>query len=68
MTMCQEGIALNHGNSDPEQVPFESVCTCQACNHDLARDCAKSGCTCCKKQDHSMVMDGIEGFSPTDDR
>ncbi len=63
--MRQEGIP-KQSISEPEQVPFESVCTCKGCNHDLARDCAKSGCMCCKKQDHSMVMDGIEGFLPTD--
>jgi hypothetical protein len=51
---------------ESEQVPFESVCTCKGCDHGLARDCVKSGCKCCKKENHSMVMDGIEGFSPTD--
>ncbi|HEX7033833.1 MAG TPA: hypothetical protein VF172_12615 [Nitrososphaera sp.] len=64
--MCPEGM-LKHGISEPEEVvPFENVCTCKGCKHDLARDCAKSGCMCCKRQDHSMVMDGIEGFLPTD--
>lgn len=52
--------------SNAEEVPFESVCTCKTCDHGLARDCAKSGCTCCNKENHSMVMDGIEGFLPTD--
>jgi hypothetical protein len=33
----------------------------KVCDHGLARDCAISGCICCKKQDHSMVMDGDRG-------
>jgi hypothetical protein len=64
--MRQGGIPSRPGISDVEQVPFESVCTCKECDHGLARDCAKSGCRCCKKENHSMVMDGIEGFLPTD--
>jgi hypothetical protein len=42
-----------------------SVCTCQSCNHGLARDCLKVRCICCKDYNHSMVLDGIEGFPPT---
>lgn len=53
-------------SSDVEQVPYESVCTCKMCNHGSARDCSKSGCKCCKKENHSMIMDGIEGFYSTD--
>jgi hypothetical protein len=64
--MRQEGIQSKHTIPDAEQVPFESICTCKGCNHGLARDCAKSGCRCCKKDDHSMAMDRIEGFMPTD--
>ena len=52
--------------SDADEVPFETVCTCEICNHGLARDCAKSECKCCTNENHSMVMDGIEGFLPTD--
>jgi hypothetical protein len=47
-------------------VPYENICTCKRCDHGLARDCVKLGCRCCKKENHSMVMDGIEGFLPTD--
>ncbi len=43
----------------------DSVCTCQSCNHGLARDCLKFRCVCCKDYNHSMVLDGIEGFPPT---
>jgi hypothetical protein len=64
--MRQGGIQPRQSVSDVEQVPFESVCTCKKCDHGLARDCVKSGCGCCKKENHSMVMDGIEGFLPTD--
>jgi hypothetical protein len=30
----------------------------------LARDCVNTGCSCCSRNNHSMVMDGIEGFLP----
>ena len=43
----------------------DSICTCKACNHQIARDCLKSDCSCCKETDHSMIMDGIEGFVTT---
>lgn len=64
--MHQGGIRSKHSVSDARQVPFESVCTCKKCDHGLARDCAKSRCMCCKNENHSMVMDGIEGFLPID--
>jgi hypothetical protein len=64
--MRQGGIQSKQNISDAGQVPFESVCTCKRCKHGLARDCVKSECRCCKKENHSMVMDGIEGFLPTD--
>lgn len=43
---------------------LDSVCTCKICNkdHSLAKDCVSNGCTCCDASNHSMVMDGIEGF------
>lgn len=50
----------------PNEVSREDLCTCKNCNHDLARDCAKSKCQCCSKSSHSMVIDGIEGFPPVD--
>ena len=53
-------------SSDVEQVPYENVCTCKMCDHGSARDCLKSGCKCCKKENHSMIMNGMEGFYPID--
>ncbi|MFZ0893610.1 MAG: hypothetical protein WAZ77_03820 [Candidatus Nitrosopolaris sp.] len=44
---------------------LDTVCTCERCDHDLARDCLKVSCTCCKEYNHSKVLDGIEGFPPT---
>jgi hypothetical protein len=41
----------------------DSVCTCKSCNHAIALDCLDANCSCCKETDHSMVLDGIEGFS-----
>jgi transcription elongation factor Elf1 len=46
-------------------ISLDSVCTCQTCDHGLARDCLKVECICCKDCNHSMVLDGIEGFPPT---
>jgi hypothetical protein len=43
----------------------DAICTCKTCNHEIARDCLKSDCSCCKETDHSMIMDGIEGFVST---
>jgi hypothetical protein len=43
----------------------DSICTCKTCNHQIARDCLKSDCSCCKGTDHSLIMDGIEGFVST---
>ena len=66
--MHRVGIEPEQGISDAKEVPFESVCTCKKCNHNLARDCVKSGCSCCRNESHSLVMDNIEGFLPTDRR
>lgn len=54
-------------NPPPDQPWFDSTCTCKTCDHDLVRDCLKIRCTCCKEYDHSMVLDGIQGFPPTND-
>lgn len=40
----------------------DSVCTCKSCNHGITLECIDANCTCCKGYDHSMVLDGIEGF------
>lgn len=45
---------------------YDTICTCKKCNHKMTRDCFKLHCKCCKKEDHSMVMDGIEGFERID--
>lgn len=45
-----------------KQMPRDVVCTCKACNHDIARDCIKLKCDCCKYDDHSMVLDGMIGY------
>ncbi|MGA9744719.1 MAG: hypothetical protein WBQ16_08890, partial [Nitrososphaeraceae archaeon] len=42
----------------------DSVCTCNKCNHNMTRDCTNENCKCCKKEDHMMVMDGMEAFEP----
>jgi len=41
----------------------DSICTCTSCNHRVALECMKSNCSCCKEINHSMVLDGIEGFT-----
>ncbi len=46
----------------PKQVARDIVCTCKSCNHGIARDCTKLKCTCCKNDDHIMVLDGMVGF------
>lgn len=40
----------------------DSVCTCPSCDHKIASECVKTNCSCCKEIDHSMVLDGMEGF------
>lgn len=41
----------------------DSICTCKSCNHAVALDCINADCICCRETDHTMVLDGIEGFS-----
>jgi hypothetical protein len=50
--------------SGSDAIPFDSICTCKTCSHNQAVDCINAGCNCCKGSNHSMVMDGIEGFLP----
>lgn len=50
------------------QISRDSVCTCQKCDHDLARDCMKVKCTCCSQESHSMILDGIVGLAPMSKR
>jgi hypothetical protein len=42
----------------------DSICNCASCNHKVALECIKANCSCCKEINHSMVLDGIEGFTP----
>ena len=55
-------------NDKSEQLSRDTICTCQKCNHDMARDCMKIKCMCCNKASHSMVLDGIVGFANTSKR
>ena len=50
---------------DDARVPqfSDSTCTCKLCDHRVTADCIKSNCNCCTDSNHSMVMDGIEGFA-----
>lgn len=41
----------------------DSACTCKMCYHRIASDCIKANCNCCTNANHSMVLDGIEGFT-----
>lgn len=55
-----------HMNKDTrKQMPRDVVCTCKTCNHDIARDCIKLVCNCCKDDDHMMVLDGMVGYGQT---
>jgi hypothetical protein len=42
----------------------DSICNCTSCDHKVASDCMKVNCSCCREINHSMVLDGIEGFTP----
>lgn len=55
--MDQDDTAKARGFSD-------SICNCASCNHKVASECIKVNCSCCKEINHSMVLDGIEGFTP----
>lgn len=59
--MIERGIM--NSNDTPKETEFiDSACTCSACDHKIATECLKSNCSCCKDGDHSMVLDGMEGF------
>jgi len=40
----------------------DSICTFKSCNYQIASACMKADCDCCTNNNHSMVLDGIEGF------
>lgn len=41
---------------------YDSICMYKKCGHKMARDCFRIKCNCCKLPEHSLAMDGIEGF------
>jgi hypothetical protein len=43
---------------------YDSICTCKKCDHKMSKYCFKSSCKCCDEANHSVVMDGFEGFEP----
>ena len=53
---------MNKQSDSLDQVSRDTVCTCQECNHGLARDCIKLKCGCCKSDAHSMILDGMIGY------
>ena len=42
----------------------DSICNCTSCDHRVTSECMKFNCSCCTDANHSMVLDGIEGFPP----
>jgi len=54
--------------SDRNAVSLDSICSCKLCDHRLARECINTGCSCCSRSNHLMVMDGIEGFLPSEEK
>ncbi len=65
--MYRLDIQSNQSISHIEQLSFESVCTYRICDDQrLERDCEKYGRKCYKNEDHSIVIDGIEGIYLTD--
>jgi hypothetical protein len=62
MNMDEDKVIEPQDRSYPSR---DAICTCKTCNHEIARDCLKSDCSCCNEIDHSMIMDGIEGFVST---
>jgi len=45
-------------NVQDYMVPKDAICVCKSCQHDFAHDCIKVSCTCCKKAEHAMILDG----------
>lgn len=60
MISCNTKLKIN-GTASKTQFT-DSVCTCNSCNHAIALDCLNANCLCCRETDHSMVLDGMEGF------
>ncbi len=64
--MCTFAMSLN--NTSKVNHFGDSVCTCKICDHKIASYCMKSNCNCCTSTNHSMVLDGIEGFAKTPEK
>lgn len=69
MTAKEKSLEKNDNNNKAETQErwFDSTCNCKSCDHGLVRDCLKVRCGCCKEYDHSMILNGIEGFPSTGD-
>ena len=68
MTVGESSLQNDKNNPQSNQSWLDNMCACKKCDQDLARDCLKVRCTCCKENDHSMVFDGTQGFPPTADK
>jgi hypothetical protein len=57
-------IKLKIDDETDRKIQFaDSICTCKSRNHAIASDYLDASCTCCRECSHSMVLDGMEGFS-----
>ncbi len=54
---------MSADNNDSEGGFYDSI---TRCGHKMSRYCFKLNCSCCEKDDHTAVMDGIEGFELKD--
>ena len=50
-----------------DTVSLDNICSCKVCNHSLARDCTVIDCSCCNTSNYMMVIDGIQGFLPSEE-
>ena len=58
--MINYNIKLKVDETTNKKIQFAD---CKYCNHAVGLDCISANCTCCRETDHSMVLDGMEGFS-----
>ena len=56
---------MSPDKNDSEGGFYDSICSCTRCGH-KSRHCFKLNCSCCEKDDHTAVMDGIEGLELKD--
>jgi hypothetical protein len=62
MKISENAILMNKNNNSGRVGFYDSICTCKKCRHKTARECFEIKCDCCKSLEHSMIMDGFEGF------